>query len=303
MDGLLLIDKPAEMTSHDVVQILRKRLKQKAIGHTGTLDPLATGLMVLVLGEATKLSDYLVAEDKEYALRVRLGRTSDTWDREGTLLSEVSCTHLEPETIRHTVERLQGEFEWDVPLFSAAKVDGRKLCEYGRKGEPVQIPRKKMIFWKPQIEAFDGTRLDLRLSCSKGSFIRAWAHELGRQLGVGGLVEGLRRLRVGRWKLEEAAPLDSLLCPEDMISRLIPMGQALPGVKSVLAGPKEARLVGHGQIPRDVTTRLISEQKEAIQSGKPVFVKVVSSTGDLLAILAAEPKQGLKIRRVFRTIA
>lgn len=302
MDGLLLIDKPADITSHDVVHRVRKALKQKSVGHTGTLDPLATGLMILVLGEATKLSDYLLAGDKRYRVKVRFGMTTDTFDRTGKVLSEKPCA-LNDAQIRGEASALEGEFVWPVPIFSAAKVDGKKLYEYARQGEEVELPRKPMSFWNLQIEEVGETQLQVALDCSKGSFVRSWAAYLGEALGVGGVVDELRRLRVGSFDLERALTLEQIEQRGPLGAAFVPMAEALPGWKSLLAGPKEARLLTNGQIPRDMANRVIFEQKQAYETGQPVFVKVLTMTGELLAILAAEAGQGLKIRRVFRSFA
>lgn len=307
LNGLLLVDKPAGVTSHDVVARLRRILRQKTVGHTGTLDPLATGLMVVVLGDATKLSDYLMAEDKAYAVRVRLGVTTDSLDCTGQVLSEKPCD-LHKSDIEGAVDSLAGEFEWPVPVFSAAKVDGKKLYEFGHAGKEVETPVKLMSFWDVQLDSAGPDFAEVRLACSKGSFIRTWAAQLGQRLGVGGIVQELRRLRVGSWQVSAALTLEAL---EDLVNSgeglkgpaFIPMSQALPGLKAVMAGPKDVKLVGHGQIPRDIENRLIVEQKRAFELGKSVFVKVISDRGDLLAILAAEPGQGLKIKRVFRSFA
>ncbi len=302
-NGLLLVDKPAGMTSHDVVAKVRRALKQKSVGHTGTLDPLATGLLVLVLGDATKLSDYLIAEDKSYQLKVRLGVTTDTLDVTGTILSEKACA-LPKSEIEIAVQSLEGDFEWEVPLFSAAKVDGKKLYEHGRAGtgNSVELPTKLMSFWEPEIVDTTEASVTLDISCSKGSFVRTWAAKLGEALGVGGAIEQLRRTRVGSFLVENAATLEQIEA-DGWSDAFIPMNQALPGLKTVLASPRDQKLVGNGQIPRDIENRLIVAQKTAYASNRSVYVKVVSQSGDLLAILAAEPGQGLKIRRVFRTFA
>ena len=307
IDGLLLIDKPADITSHDVVHRVRRAIGQKSVGHTGTLDPLATGLMILVLGEATKLSDYLLTADKAYGLKVRLGLTTDTLDRTGKVLTETPCGFLRAQ-IQAAVDGLTGEFQWPVPLFSAAKIDGKKLYEYGRSGQAVELPVKTMKFWDVVMGEASEASVALTLSCTKGSFVRTWAAQLGSALGVGGIIDELRRLRVGTFKVEDALTLEQLetLSREDVPAlgaALVPMAQALPAWKSLLAGPKDARLVANGQVPRDIFNRLIFEQKQAHEQGEPIYVKVISDTGNLLAILAAEPGQGLKIRRVFRSFA
>lgn len=300
--GLLLIDKPSEMTSHDVVAKLRRSLRQKRVGHTGTLDPIATGLMVVVLGEGTKLSDYLTAEDKAYEVDIRLGVTTDTLDRAGKEI-ERRAVNLSREQVADQVASLSGDYEWPVPKFSAVKVDGEALHKRARREEEdFATPLKLMSFWDVKLLEQDGDRLKVSLSCSKGSYIRTWVQQLGERLGTGAIVEELRRTRVGGWTVQSAIS-PAVLEENDLSSTggaYIGLGAALPGYRTLVADSRETRLVENGQVPKDFMGRLIPEQKQTFESGKPVYIKVVTQTGDLLAILAAEPGQGLKIRRVFR---
>lgn len=300
--GLLLIDKPSEMTSHDVVARLRRSLRQKRIGHTGTLDPIATGLMVVVLGEGTKLSDYLMAEDKAYTVDVRLGVTTDTLDRAGREL-ERHDVQLSPDQIAKSVTELTGEFSWPVPKYSAVKVAGEALHRRARRDdEDFETPSKVMKFWDVKLLSIAGDRLQVSMSCSKGSYIRTWVQQLGARLGTGAIVEELRRTRVGDWSVSDSISPSALeeTSLEQADDAFVTLGEALPGFRSIVADAREARLVENGQVPRDMMGRLIPEQKQAFATGQPVYVKVITPTGELLALLAAEPGQGLKIRRVFR---
>lgn len=297
LNGLLLINKPADITSHDVVARLRKNLHQKDIGHTGTLDPMATGLMVMVLGEATKISDYLMMDEKSYRLRVQLGVRTDTLDRTGKVLSEQKVD-LDPEVIRKAALEMVGDFEWPVPVFSAMKVDGERLYEAGRRGDQIETPVKKMKFWDAHIEEVFPSGIQLSISCSKGSFIRTWAAQLGEKLGVGGMLSELCRLSVGPWRLENAVDLTH---PEPQVG-LIPLGEALPALKAFFVEGKDQRLLLNGQVPRDLASRLIFEQKEAIRRQETVTVKVLDHRQNMLALVAAIPGQGVKIRRVFKVL-
>ena len=307
MNGLLLIDKPKGLTSHDVVGQARRILKQKAIGHTGTLDPMATGLMILVLGEATKLSDFLMFSDKVYLLRARLGVRTDTLDATGKVLSS-ETVDLPEETIRSVALSLQGDFDWPVPIFSAAKVNGQKLYEFGRREISVDLPVKRMRFSEIHIDDVSPDSLSARLRCSKGSFVRTWCAELGEKLGVGGHLESLTRLEVGPYRLEKAVTLEDLARSDigNPISDIrypnwfVPLNEALPDLRIVRVSSKEERLLSNGQIPRDLGNRLIVEQKEALRRGEAIGIRVLASSGQLISILVAEPGRGLKIRRVFR---
>lgn len=298
LSGLLLVNKPSGPTSHDVVDRARRALKQRDVGHTGTLDPMATGLMILVLGEATKLSNYLTFSDKVYSLRAKLGVRTDSLDATGEILSQVAVD-LPQETIRAKAMELQGDFDWPVPIFSAAKVAGRKLYEYGRSQEDVEVPIKRMSFSDLQIDEVTRDSVSLSFRCSKGSFVRSWCAELGERLGVGGHLESLCRKTVGSYSLEQAISLEELEAGE-MRSAFVSLRETLPDWRSVRVVTKEERLLQNGQIPRDLANRLIVEQKEALRRGEPVGVKVFNSSGELLSLLIAQPGQGLKIGRVFR---
>jgi tRNA pseudouridine55 synthase len=299
LDGLLLVDKAAGMTSHDVVAKMRKLLGQKRIGHTGTLDPIATGLMILVLGEATKLSDYLVAEDKAYTAEIRFGVRTDTLDRTGQVL-ETKPVNLSREYLESVIADLCGEFDWPVPLYSAAKVEGRALYELARKNVAVEPPVKTMAFWDVKLLAFEGELARVSMTCSKGSFVRTWVDQLGQRLGTGAVVEELRRTRVGAWRVEPALQMEGLEQEPDLGSAFVGLSESLPGMRSVVVDEREARLMNNGQIANSLAGRLVPEQKQAFSSGQPVFIKVSLGTGRLLALVGAEPGQGLKIRRVFR---
>jgi len=299
-NGLLLVNKPANLTSHDVVSRVRKALKQKTVGHTGTLDPMATGLMVIVLGEATKLSDFLTFSDQSYRLKAKLGVRTDSFDATGKVISEVPVD-FPKEKIREAALNLQGDFEWPVPIFSATKVDGKKLYEYAREEKPIALPIKHMQFSDVVIESVEPASISLTLRCSKGSFIRSWCAELGERLGVGGHMESLERTKVGPYSLEQAVTLEQLDADPELAGRsLISMTEALPEHRSIRIPNKEQRLLMNGQIPRDLANRLIVEQKEALLRNVAIPVKVIGADGELISILVAQPGQGLKIRRVFR---
>lgn len=299
---MLLVNKPAGMTSHDVVAILRKKLNQKDIGHTGTLDPMATGLMVTVLGEATKLSDYLTADDKSYRLNVQLGLKTDTLDVTGTTL-ETCEVDLPKEKIESAVHEQIGEFLWPIPIFSAAKVDGQRLYEKGRRGESFETPMKPMKFWQAEIEEVLPASVRLSVFCSKGSFIRTWASQLGDRLGVGGCLKELTRLTVGSWSLKNAIELEAVsqAVAEGSGGAFVPMQEALPFMRAYFIEGRDQRLLMNGQVPKDLAARLIFEQKESIRLQEPITVKVLDSQRNMLALLAAVPGQGVKIRRIFKS--
>lgn len=300
LNGLLLVNKPTGITSHDVVGRVRRALRQREVGHTGTLDPLASGLMVLVLGEATKISDYLAFSDKSYRLRALLGMSTDTLDVTGTVTSRCAVD-LSQEAIQKAAQSLQGAFDWPVPIFSAAKVAGKKLYEYGRAGLEVACPIKRMEFSDVLVHDIQPDSVEVSLQCSKGSFVRSWCAELGNILGVGGCLQQLHRTSVGPYLVSQASQIEdideSFTCDS---SAFVPISATLPHWRSVYVPGKEERLLMNGQIPRDLANRLIVEQKEAFRRNEPIGIKVLGDSGRLISILMAQPGNGLKIRRVFR---
>lgn len=293
MNGLLLINKPAGITSHDVVSRVRRILKIKEVGHSGTLDPLATGLMVLLVGEATKLSSYVTEGDKSYQVGLKLGITTDTLDISGQILTEQQVFSSQNE-IENAALQLKGEFNLPVPMYSAKKIDGKKLYEYARSGEIIEQPYKVMKFW-------DITKIEeseFHLHCSKGSFIRSWVQLLGERLGVGATLSSLKRTGSHRYSLSEASSLDDLeaLDVSEIDKMLIPLDQALKGVKSIRIKGQDAILMKNGQISHPLRSQLITkfkpDQDEIIQI-------LPEEKGKVLALVGLEKGQGFKIKRVF----
>lgn len=301
-NGLLLIDKPVNCTSHDVVDRVRRILKMTAVGHSGTLDPLASGLMVLLLGQATKLSNYILAQDKRYWTKLQLGVTTDSGDRDGQTLS-TTPVRISEKQLHEALDKLVGDLDLPVPMVSAIKVKGKKLYEYAREEVQMTAPMKRMRFYDLRLTRWDGDVVEAEISCGKGGYIRSWATELGRLLGVGATVNELRRLESLPYNVHEAVTLEQLgqLVHEakSLGPAFIPMAQALPGWISCSVRGREEQLLRHGQISHDLGNRLIVAQKDAVREQKAVGIKVVGESGELVGLLEALPGQGLKIRRIF----
>lgn len=303
INGLLLVDKPSDCTSHDVVARARRIFQMRSIGHSGTLDPLASGLMVLLMGEGTKLSDYILSENKRYRLKLKLGLTTDTLDITGTTLTQQTepFTFTE-EVFRNAIQELTGTLQLPVPMYSAVKIQGQKMYEYARKNESVQAPIKEMTFFDLLLLTFDGIEAEIEISCSKGSYIRAWIHELGQRLGCGAVMTQLRRLRSEPFSIENAVRLETL---ENQTSlqgypgAFIGLAEALPTWKAIRIQGREEALLRNGQIAKDLAARLILEQKQALSTGKTVGIRVLDTKSRLLALLEATTDKGLRIRRVF----
>lgn len=306
MNGLLLIDKPVGLTSHDVVGRARRILGHRGIGHAGTLDPLASGLLILLIGEATKVSDYILNGDKSYELKARLGVATDSMDMTGQVLAEKPVTSSVDE-IRGAIAHLQGTLTLKVPVHSAVKVDGKKLYEYAHKGEtPDVVPDREMTFYDVNLIEASQSGVVVRMSCSKGSFIRAWANKLGEDLGCGGTVEALRRVYSAPFDISGAITLEELEAKWEARSERhgrvlgpawIALRDALPHFQRVDIDGYCETLLKNGQISKNLQAQLLQH----VRIGEaPPPVRVVSrETDDLLAILLAENGGFYKIRRVF----
>ncbi|MBT6492015.1 MAG: tRNA pseudouridine(55) synthase TruB, partial [Deltaproteobacteria bacterium] len=200
MNGVLIIDKSAGPTSHDVVASVRKVLRMKKVGHTGTLDPAATGVLPIVLGKATKLSRYLVGCDKSYRGMICLGVTTDTLDAVGQVLEEKPVDVTE-EQVEAVLEKFRGDIKQVPPMYSAKKIDGKKLYELARQGVEVEREAKDVHIDELKLISFDGTNIEVDVTCTSGTYIRVLALDIGEALGCGGHLSALRRTRVGNFDL------------------------------------------------------------------------------------------------------
>ena len=214
--GLVLLDKPQGFTSHDAVAKLRRVLGTRKIGHSGTLDPMATGLLVLGVDAGTKLLQFLVGVDKQYMATIRLGRTTTTDDAEGEPLSDVSATHLSRDQITAGISKLTGDILQSPSKVSAIKVDGKRAYDLVREGKEVELKARPVrvsrfeIQGEPRIVA-EYLDIDVIVDCSSGTYIRALARDLGEDLGVGGHLTALRRTKVGQYEIANAQQVDSMI--------------------------------------------------------------------------------------------
>lgn len=301
MNGLLLIDKDTSMTSHDVVARLRKLLKNKEIGHTGTLDPLASGLMVILVGsKATKLSDFILNGDKSYEVGVRFGLQTDSQDITGKIIEEKEVC-LESQKIQNEIMMLQGELELEIPLFSAVKVDGKKLYEYARKQIEIQAPKRIMRFENLEIKNISANECRIHFKCSKGSFVRSWVHKLGQNLGVGACVSSLRRTFSSPYSIDQAVSLtqlsELLQTPDFKFENLkswIPFNECLPDWPSLKLSEWDEKMILSGQIANQIQPVLADIRKSS------EYARLMDSSGTkLLALLEARDANSFKIRKVF----
>lgn len=256
MNGLFLVDKPAGLTSHDVVARLRRALGGVKTGHFGTLDPLATGLLIVAVGQAPRLFAFHEGLDKSYEGRLRFGQATDTYDAEGEPVAPLSAVLPSPAEAEEAVLSFLGRQSQLPPLFSAKKHRGRPLYDYARKGAPAPPPAPCDIEIKEiRVLRYDPPDLDFSVSCSSGTYIRSLAHDIGRRLGCGAFLAALRRTAVGGFRIEAALPLDELV---DRISAgrtgesLLPMEALLPGLpKAVLTADGSALIRDGRPVPLD----------------------------------------------------
>lgn len=248
-DGIVVVDKPQGWTSHDVVARMRRLAGTRKVGHAGTLDPMATGVLVLGLGRATRLLGYLAAEDKQYLATMRLGQSTLTDDAEGEIVGEQSAADVTDDAVREAVARLTGELQQVPSSVSAIKVDGRRAYSRVRSGEDVALAARPVTVTAFEVQSVrrptaDLVDVDVSVTCSSGTYVRALARDVGGSVGVGGHLTVLRRTRVGSFRIEDARTLEEL----ERRLAVIPVAAAVDAAFPRRAvGPQEAAAVAHGR--------------------------------------------------------
>jgi tRNA pseudouridine55 synthase len=298
MDGLLVIDKPAGPTSHDVVARMRRALRETRIGHTGTLDPMATGVLLLVVGKATRLAKFLSASDKSYDAVVRFGFATDTADAQGRPLGPASDRPMPSrESIEAVLDAFRGTFLQQPPVFSAKKIDGQRSYKLARAARADVAPRTthlapcRVTASRLEMVSAEADCVTLRLDCSAGFYVRSLAHDLGERLGVGAHLAALRRTRTGDFGLDRALALDAAQAdPQRAVEAMVPLAEMLPALPSLVLSAEGASRVTHGHDVRPWDQLSAVGSQPSARPESPVsspFVKLLDARGDLLAI--AEP--------------
>ena len=281
-DGLLLIDKPAGITSFEVVRRARRALEVKKVGHLGTLDPFATGLLPLALGEATKLAQFLLEETKTYLAVMKLGVETDTQDLTGRITAESNVLPT-PAEVRRAAAGFVGEIQQVPPRYSAVHHEGQRLYKLARRGEEVEAAPRPVVIYRLEIQEVDLPLVTIKVECSKGTYIRTLAHDLGRALGCGAHLTALIRLAVGPFRLEEAVPLEVVEKTEnieDIHRRLIPLAQCLPRYQAVRVDRQEAQRLTQGQaVPWPEPGPAAGERVRVLTDGSLVAVAAVRFQG------------------------
>ena len=291
-DGVLVVNKPAGPTSHDIVAVTRRALRGQAgkpkVGHTGTLDPLASGVLPLVLGKATRLAQFLSAADKEYVADVELGVRTTTLDRGGTIVERVRTREVADVTaalIDEAVAAFRGTYLQMPPDYSAKKIDGDRAYDLARRSTPVRLQPVSVTALALDVLEWQGPRLRLRLVCSAGYYVRSLAEALGERLGTGAHLAGLVRTRSGDFTIEDAVGLDVVAHrPSEAAARVIPLADLLTGLPAVRLTAEGASLAARGCV---INPAHVSGNEPLPQSGR---VRLLNSEGRLVAI--AEPGAG-----------
>lgn len=275
ISGVLVVDKPTGMTSHDVVQVVRKGTNIRRAGHTGTLDPRASGVLVILVGPAVRLSEYVAASDKRYQAIIRLGTTTDTYDADGKVLQTKPVDDITEEQFNEALQSFVGEIEQVPPPYSAIKVGGRKAYDMARNGEEVDLAPRVIKVHSLELLEWAPPEVVIDVHCSSGTYVRSLAHDLGNKLGCGASLTGLRRTRSGRFTLREAVPLRKLReAFEDgtWYQYLIPAAEALGDWPAVEMTHEQVEAVRHGH-------RIPAEQ------GAEGLARGISEAGELVALL------------------
>ena len=278
VSGVLVVDKPTGMTSHDVVQVIRRGTGIRRAGHTGTLDPRASGVLVILLGPAVRLSEFVSASDKRYQATIRVGSSTDTYDSEGTITDQTSDIDVSEEQFNEILQQFTGEIEQVPPPYSAVKVKGRKAYEMARRGEEVELKPRIINVYSLEVLEWDPPESVIDVYCSSGTYVRSLANDIGKALGTGAYLVGLRRTKSGRFTLRDAVPLRILreaFEAGDWYKNLIPAAEALADWPMVELDADQLEFVRHGhRIPAE--------------SGQTGWARGVSEQGDLVALMEVD---------------
>jgi len=278
VSGVLVVDKPIGLTSHDVVQIIRRGTGIRRAGHTGTLDPRASGVLVILIGPAVRLSEFVSASDKRYQATIRLGSATDTYDGDGQITSTSEIGDITEDEFDEVLQTFVGEMEQVPPPYSAVKVKGRKAYEMTRKGEDVELEPRTVHVYSLEILEWAPPEAVVDVYCSSGTYVRSLANDLGKALGTGAHLVGLRRTKSGRFTLRDAVQLRRLqeaFDAGDWYRFLIPAAEALSDWPMVELDADAMELVRHGhRIPAD--------------TGATGWARGVSQQGDLVALLEVD---------------
>ena len=290
VSGVLVVDKPVGLTSHDVVQIIRRGTGIRRAGHTGTLDPRASGVLVVLVGPAVRLSEFVSASDKRYQATIRLGSRSDTYDSEGMITESEMPVEVTEEQFNEMIEGYVGEIEQVPPPYSAVKVQGKKAYERARQGEEVELEPRMINVYSLEVLEWAPPEVVIDVYCSSGTYVRSLANDIGEELGIGAHLVGLRRTKSGRFTLRDAVSLRRLRESFEAgtwAQYLIPASEALGDWPMIELDADQVEMVRHGH-------RLPAEPDAK------GWARAVSMQGDLVALIEVVPEdQEWQPRKVF----
>lgn len=300
-EGVLIVRKEAGWTSHDVVAKVRGLLGGVKVGHAGTLDPAATGVLPVLVGRATRVAEYLVDWDKEYRAVLRLGETTDTQDATGTVLAQVDASKVSEAAVRDVVAQFRGPQRQLPPMYSAVKVGGRPLYKAARAGKTVEREERAIVIHELEILAVDGRDVTVRVVCSKGTYIRTLCADIGQALGVGGHLFALERRRVGPLSIDQALTIDQVVAQVaigTLRHHLITLDQALDQLPVLVVNDEQAQRVLHGGA---VSPMGVGQLPLSLE---PVSVRLKDEGGRLLAIGTHDTRTAgpIKIHKVLAEI-
>jgi len=280
-DGILVVNKEAGWTSHDVVAKVRRVLGVSKVGHAGTLDPAATGVLPILVGRATRVAEYLLDWDKEYRAVLRLGEATDTQDATGKVLSQADASVISEEALHDAVAQFRGHQRQIPPMYSAVKIGGRPLYKAARAGEVVERAERAIVVYALDILAVNGRDVTLHVMCSKGTYVRTLCADIGQVLGVGGHLYALERRRVGPLSIDDALTIGQVATQAaigTLEKRLVTLNQALDQLPAIRVTDEQARIVSHGGSVAPIGIGQLPA------SAEPIPVRLQDDEGRLLAI-------------------
>ena len=295
LSAILNVNKPPDWTSFDVVRFIRGRCGEKRVGHAGTLDPAATGVLPILIGQATRLTEYLVDTTKEYVADIELGVVTDTYDAQGEVVSRADASEITEAAVRDALAVFRGDIMQAPPIYSAIKRQGVPLYKRARRGEDVRAEPRPVRVYQLDIISYTAPNLRLRIICGKGFYVRSLAHDLGAALGVGGSLSGLVRSRVGAFRVEDAVDIDTLRAEfEDGTwpERLVAPDEVLLTWRAAILG-------------EDATQDLLHGRETALRPATGVYIapgdlcRAYSDAGDFLAVLRCEQPDRWRPEKVF----
>ncbi|MFK5925407.1 MAG: tRNA pseudouridine(55) synthase TruB [Desulfuromusa sp.] len=298
MHGLLLIDKSAGMTSHDVVRQVRRLYRTRKVGHAGTLDPLATGVLPVAIGDGTKILQFLLAEDKSYRATFKFGITTDTLDADGQMLLERPVPEFSAADLENICAEFRGNIEQLPPMFSALKKDGVPLYKLARQGKTVERELRQVIISRLEVINFDSQTATIEVDCSKGTYIRTLISDIGERMGCGAHLIALRRLSSGYFSINECQTLDEIKQLEDPVSVLLTLDDALRNCSAVQLNEAATAALEFG-IPPQLSQIQVSEN---INSGDLIRLQVDSKLAAIaryVPLRTKEKRGDFELIRVF----